>query len=50
MRSTVIIYLVLLAIADALIPVPILALILIWVAVKKPAWFTDLVQKVYAEP
>jgi hypothetical protein len=39
--------LIILSIADALIPIPFTALILIYVVVQKPAWFTDMVRDVY---
>jgi hypothetical protein len=48
MRTTVLTWLICLAVIDAVIPVPILALVLIWVVMRKPAWFTDVVRKVYA--
>ncbi|HMB68107.1 MAG TPA: hypothetical protein VKU85_02310 [bacterium] len=48
MRTTVLTWLICLAVIDVVIPVPILALVLIWVVVRKPAWFMDVVRKVYA--
>ena len=48
MRTTVLTWLIALAVIDVVIPVPILALVLIWVALKRPEWFIDLVRKVYA--
>jgi hypothetical protein len=48
MRTTVLTWLIALAVIDAVIPVPILGLVLIWVAVRRPAWFADLVRRVYA--
>lgn len=48
MRTNVLAWLVALAVVDAVIPVPILALVLIWVVLKRPAWFADLVRKVYS--
>jgi len=48
MRTTVLVYLVCLAIVDVLIPVPLLALILIWVTLRRPPWFRNLVGRVYA--
>jgi hypothetical protein len=36
-----------LGIVDAVIPIPILALILISVVLQKPAWFTDMVRDIY---
>lgn len=49
MRTTVLVYLVCLAIVDVLIPLPILALVLIGVTVRRPAWFRSLVRQVYGE-
>lgn len=48
MRSTVLTWLIAIALIDVVIPVPILALVLIWVVLKRPAWFADLVRKVYS--
>jgi hypothetical protein len=36
-----------LGIVDAVIPIPILALILISVVLQKPRWFTDMVRDIY---
>ena len=47
MRNTVILYLVLLAVVDLIIPIPILALLLIYVAVSRPPWFRDLTEDIY---
>lgn len=49
MRNRLITYLILLAVMDLFIPVPLLALGLIWVAVRRPAWFLEKVQSIYAE-
>ena len=48
MRTTVLTWLVCLAVIDAVMPVPLLGLLLIWVAARRPAWFADLVRRVYA--
>lgn len=45
--NNVLAYLIVLAIVDIFIPVPILALILIYVVLKKPRWFTELVREIY---
>lgn len=42
-----ILYLVLLGILDTLIPFPILAVILITVVLKRPAWFATIVRDIY---
>ena len=41
-------YLVILAVIDTVIPLPITAGILIYVLLNKPPWFRDLVTKIYA--
>jgi hypothetical protein len=43
----ILIYLILFALIDTVIPVPITALILIYVLFEKPAWFKKLVGQVY---
>jgi len=40
-------YLILFAIVDIVIPVPILALVLGWVLWKRPPWFREWVREVY---
>lgn len=49
MRRSVILYLVLLAVVDVVIPVPLLALLLIYVVARRPAWFRELAREVYSE-
>jgi len=46
-RTKTIFALILLGIVDAVIPLPIIGLILIYVIVQKPLWFLDLVKEVY---
>lgn len=46
-KTQLIVTLILLGVVDAVIPIPITALILIYVIVQKPPWFKDVVQKVY---
>ena len=43
----ILIYLILFAIIDTVIPVPITAIILIHVLLEKPDWFAKLVDQVY---
>ena len=43
----ILIYLILFAIIDTVIPVPITALIMIYVLLEKPAWFKKLVGEIY---
>ena len=46
-RTQILAYLILLAIIDMVIPIPITALVLIMVLFQKPKWFKDWVEKVY---
>jgi hypothetical protein len=46
-KSKCLIALVLLGIVDAVIPVPILAVILLYVLFQRPPWFKDLVLEIY---
>jgi hypothetical protein len=47
-KSTkVLIYLVILAVLDMVIPIPFTALILIYVILEKPVWFKNLVADIY---
>jgi hypothetical protein len=48
-RNEALTWLIALAIVDVVIPVPILALVLIWVVVRKPAWFRRTVETVYED-
>ncbi|WP_179137677.1 hypothetical protein [Candidatus Entotheonella palauensis] len=46
-KTKVLISLIGLCIVDIVIPVPIVALILIYVVLQKPPWFTELVSDIY---
>jgi len=46
-KTTVMIYLSILALLDMIIPIPFAALILIYVTLEKPAWFRDFVTDIY---
>jgi hypothetical protein len=46
-RTQILIYLALLAIIDAVIPIPITAMVLIMVLFQKPSWFKDWVEEIY---
>jgi hypothetical protein len=46
-NSKLLIYLILFAIIDTVIPVPITAIILIYVLLEKPDWFEKLVTQIY---
>ena len=47
MRTKILLYLVLLAVLDSIIPIPFTTILLIYVLLEKPGWFYDLVMKVY---
>lgn len=46
-RAKILIYLALLAILDAVIPIPITAMGLIMVLFQKPFWFKNLIDEIY---
>ncbi len=46
-RNQCILGLILLAIIDAVIPIPFAAIILLYVLIKKPDWFREMVGRVY---
>jgi hypothetical protein len=46
-RTKVLVSLIFLAIVDALIPLPVIGLILIYVLFARPSWFSDLVAQIY---
>ena len=50
MKTTnkILIYLIIFAIIDVLIPIPITALLLIYVLREKPEWFKNLVTRIYS--
>ena len=39
-----------LAIVDALIPVPIVGLVLIYIVLARPRWFLELTEQIYSRP
>ncbi len=45
--TKILIYLILFALIDTVIPVPLTALLLIYVLFEKPPWFVKLVKEVY---
>ncbi len=49
MKTTtrMILYLILFALIDTVIPIPITAIILIYVILEKPPWFKELVTELY---
>ncbi|MBC8177293.1 MAG: hypothetical protein ISR61_02450 [Desulfobacteraceae bacterium] len=46
-KTKCLIALILLGVVDAVIPVPILVVILLYVLSQRPPWFKDLVQEIY---
>jgi hypothetical protein len=46
-RTQLLVYLILLAVLDTVIPVPITALVLLYVLFQKPQWFMDWVDDIY---
>ena len=48
LKTKLIIYLVLLAIVDMIIPIPFTALLLIYVILNRPPWFTQYVKGIYS--
>jgi len=50
MKTTnrILIYLIIFAIIDTVIPIPLTALLLIYVLTEKPEWFKNLVTRIYS--
>lgn len=46
-KTQVLINLIALGIIDIVLPIPIVALILIYVVLRRPAWFTAMVRDIY---
>ena len=46
-KTKSLIFLVILGIIDVVIPIPILGVILIYVVLQKPPWFTNVVREIY---
>jgi hypothetical protein len=46
-QTQILIYLALLAIFDAVIPIPLTAMAMIMVLFQKPRWFKDWIDKIY---
>ena len=46
-KTKSIIVLIILCIMDVMIPIPILGVILIYIVLQRPTWFTDVVRKLY---
>lgn len=48
-KTALVVMLVLISIVDALIPLPIIGLILLYVIMDRPAWFREAVREIYRE-
>lgn len=48
LKTKTLIALVGLSLVDAVIPIPILGIILIYVVLQRPTWFLDVVRELYA--
>jgi len=46
-KNKLLIFLITFAIIDTVIPIPLTALLLIYVLTEKPQWFKDLVTRIY---
>lgn len=46
-KTRVLIYILVLAVFDAIIPIPVTALVLVHVLYQKPKWFREWVEEVY---
>ena len=47
LKTQCLIYLIALAVADVLMPIPIVGIILIYVVLQKPPWFHNMVSELY---
>ena len=47
LQTKILLYLILFAIFDMVIPIPFSALLLIYILLEKPAWFKNLVSEIY---
>ena len=46
-KAQILVYVIILAVFDTIIPLPITALVLIYVIFQKPRWFRDYVEQIY---
>jgi hypothetical protein len=46
-QTKILLYLIIFAIFDMVIPIPFAALLLIYILLEKPAWFKNLVSEIY---
>jgi hypothetical protein len=47
LKGRLVFYLLLLALVDVVVPVPVLALLLLYVVWQRPAWFAEAFRQVY---
>ena len=47
LKKKLTIYLIILAVVDMIIPIPIVSFILIYVVLERPPWFENLTQEIY---
>ena len=47
LKTKILIYLIILAILDMIIPIPFTTLLLIYVLLEKPEWFSTLITDIY---
>ncbi|UCF65589.1 MAG: hypothetical protein JSW33_07075 [bacterium] len=48
-RKKTLIYLILFAVVDMIIPIPIMTILLIYVVLEKPYWFKNMVSEIYQQ-
>ncbi|MFZ7126723.1 MAG: hypothetical protein ACOWWM_11280 [Desulfobacterales bacterium] len=46
-KTQILVYLIVLAVFDTVIPIPITAMVLMTVVFQKPRWFRDMVEDIY---
>jgi hypothetical protein len=46
-KTKILIYLLVLAVFDAIIPIPFTTIFLIYILLEKPTWFLELVKEIY---
>jgi hypothetical protein len=48
-KTKTVIVVIVLGIVDMVIPIPILGVILLYVVLQRPPWFTDIVREIYKQ-
>jgi hypothetical protein len=46
-KTQVLVYVLILAVCDTIIPIPITAIVFIYVIFQKPQWFRDWIEQIY---